>query len=888
MISSIYVLFTTLCVCATAFQIPSTHHLYLSKSSRRQNNVFSPSKVHHAADSQLSASILPPDLPAFEQFTTTASDLQSTLTSTLSNLDATLTFTLTSIQSQFTHSLPLLTSSITSSPFIQSISEITVPTPSIFFRFLEDEALYGHHLPVIPVIALMAMTSTAYSIAFPIDYPTGQPYGPASIYSPPHAASYYSSKPFLVLRRCLQLAFSGSPLGFSLLVDKYITKKDEDGETKKLRAKSLLKFVEKNGCTYIKIGQAASVRSDIIDEAYASELSKLQDRVPPFPNQIAKQTLENEFGSLKSTFENFNVLDGPIASASIGQVYKATTKNGKTVAVKVQRPNVINQISLDLFIVRTFAPFYGKLTKSTTDLQSLADEWGRGFIAELNYNDEAENTMNFRKAMEEKGLTAVTSPKVVEELSSERILTTEFIEGTRLDRSDASDVTRLCAVALNAYLVMLLETGVLHCDPHPGNLLRTEDGRLVILDWGMTLEVDPGLQISLLEFVSHLTSEQYENIPSDFVKLDFLKAEKEEFVRASGLLEPLTYILKQAGQGGGGKKVRERIIGEFKEKYPGLEDEELKKAIQKEMKEYSEKAKAKTVVVGGISAKVSELQEANKDAFSIPEWFLYTSRAFLTLEGICLSADEDFSIISECFPYVAKRLLSDDSERAQSALKNMIYGASGTFDPKTVIDTVDGFASFQTATKSAGGAHSDDTSTLSSSTTPPVSTSVLKSGADLLFAENGSNALQDLTADIGSDALTALVKNFLTDLPLTPKESKEKFLKLTDGEEKASEILNLLNNKRGDGEDSNPSTGGLPTPPNLGEAQDLLNSLRDYAPGGQRIGRKLVAKLATKAKHNLEKGLEDGGGGNQVEKQVLSRLKGGFGVLATRLDEEEK
>ncbi|GMH76511.1 hypothetical protein TL16_g07112 [Triparma laevis f. inornata] len=104
----------------------------LSKSSRRQNNVFSPSKVHHAADSQLSASILPPDLPAFEQFTTTASDLQSTLTSTLSNLDATLTFTLTSIQSQFTHSLPLLTSSITSSPFIQSISEITVPTPSIF------------------------------------------------------------------------------------------------------------------------------------------------------------------------------------------------------------------------------------------------------------------------------------------------------------------------------------------------------------------------------------------------------------------------------------------------------------------------------------------------------------------------------------------------------------------------------------------------------------------------------------------------------------------------------------------------------------------------------------------------------------------------------------
>ena len=205
--------------------------------------------------------------------------------------------------------------------------------------------------------------------------------------------------------------------------------------------------------------------------------------------------------------------------------------------------------------MRTFAPIYQKITKATTDLQALSDEWGRGFIAELNYENEAANTKSFQAQMTKKGLTAVTSPTVVDSLSSSRVLTTEWVEGTRLDRSTSSDVTTLCAVALNAYLVMLLETGTLHCDPHPGNLLRTTDGKLCILDWGMTLEVQPDLQLSLLEFISHLTSEQYEEIPSDFVKLDFLKAEKEEFVRASGFLEPLTYMLKQAGQGGGGKKV---------------------------------------------------------------------------------------------------------------------------------------------------------------------------------------------------------------------------------------------------------------------------------------------------------------------------------------------
>jgi len=142
-------------------------------------------------------------------------------------------------------------------------------------------------------------------------------------------------------------------------------------------------------------------------------------------------------------------------SASIGQVYKATLGD-KQVAVKVQRPNVLAEIALDLYLVREFAPLYQKITGGATDLQSLANEWGRGFIAELDYREEAAATMRFNQEMQLRGLNAVCAPVVVPAYSTETVLTTEWVDGTRLDESDAADVPRLCAVALNAYLVMLV------------------------------------------------------------------------------------------------------------------------------------------------------------------------------------------------------------------------------------------------------------------------------------------------------------------------------------------------------------------------------------------------------------------------------------------------
>jgi predicted unusual protein kinase regulating ubiquinone biosynthesis (AarF/ABC1/UbiB family) len=113
---------------------------------------------------------------------------------------------------------------------------------------------------------------------------------------------------------------------------------------------------------------------------------------------------------------------------------------------------------------------------------------------------------------------------------------------------------------------------------------------------------------------------------------------------------------------------------EYRLKYPGCDDDELREYMRQEILENTEKLMEKASSVSGLTMKIEDLQRDNKDAFVIPEWFLYTSRAFMTLEGISLQADPDFSIIKSCFPYIAKRLIGDSSPRSQAALKNMLYG----------------------------------------------------------------------------------------------------------------------------------------------------------------------------------------------------------------------
>jgi hypothetical protein len=309
---------------------------------------------------------------------------------------------------------------------------------------------------------LAASFAVLYSLSFPPDdyRKDMEPY-PRGFYDPVAARAYYARHPKLVAQRCLQLLRLGNKFIFNILIDKYLLKREE--AMLSVRALELLQLITKLGPTAIKVGQALSVRPDLIPTEYATTLATLQDQVPPFDGNAAKEILMQQLGpSAFAQIKGLGLGGGsnikkPIASASIGQVYKASI-NGKDVAVKVQRPNVLAEIALDLYIVREIgAPLYQKFTGTTSDLQGLANEWGRGFIAELDYVKEANNTMRFNQGLRERNLNAVCAPIVLTEYLTEQVLVTEWVEGVRLDLSAAEDIPRLCSVALNAYLVMLLE-----------------------------------------------------------------------------------------------------------------------------------------------------------------------------------------------------------------------------------------------------------------------------------------------------------------------------------------------------------------------------------------------------------------------------------------------
>jgi predicted unusual protein kinase regulating ubiquinone biosynthesis (AarF/ABC1/UbiB family) len=525
------------------------------------------------------------------------------------------------------------------------------------------------------------------------DDKVGSPYPPGSTtYSQPVADAFFGSRPLYVFRRLMRLGRITGMFNIKLLLD-WRFKRLEENE--KERAKEALRLATQLGPTFIKLGQALSLRTDLIPEAYALELRQLQDAVPPFDSEEAYDIIARELklphGSLTSGRGGGpirRISAAPVASASIGQVYKATLQDGREVAIKVQRPNILREISLDLFLLRLLTPLQVKVSNAVNKRSTsqgdidvsltLVDEWGRGFVNEVDYLAEARNTEVFLQAMEDRGLSAVTAPKVVHELSTSTVLVTEWVEGTRLDLDASSDVPRLCSVAVNAYLTMLLDTGILHCDPHPGNLLRTLDGKLCILDWGMTLEVPPDLQYGLLEFIAHINTEQFEELPQDFVNLGFSPSEQIDRLASSGITESLAFTFRQLQGGGGAKKLRERLGEQFRDRYGAdKSDEEIRALAREEMvTRMEEQLKEEGVDVSGVTNVMEEMSRRNRELFKLPPYVLYVSRAFSTLEGIGLSIDEDYSILQECYPYLARRLMSDNSPRAQKAFRTMIFGGA--------------------------------------------------------------------------------------------------------------------------------------------------------------------------------------------------------------------
>lgn len=152
-----------------------------------------------------------------------------------------------------------------------------------------------------------------------------------------------------------------------------------------------------------------------------------------------------------------------MAAASLGQVFKGRLRSdGREVAIKVQRPNIMNQIALDMHLLREIAPIARRTFNLNSDAAGTVDAWGLGFVDELDYIAEAENAEYFTESIKKTELGGVVfAPPIIEECTTGKVLTTEWVDGERLDKSSSEDVSILCSIAMNSYLTMMLETGVL-------------------------------------------------------------------------------------------------------------------------------------------------------------------------------------------------------------------------------------------------------------------------------------------------------------------------------------------------------------------------------------------------------------------------------------------
>jgi ubiquinone biosynthesis protein len=263
--------------------------------------------------------------------------------------------------------------------------------------------------------------------------------------------------------------------------------------------------LEKLGPTFIKLGQVLSTRPDLLPPAYLAALTRLQDNVKAFPFPDVQRIIEEELGArLSKAFSVFE--EKPVAAASLGQVHRAALRDGRIVAVKVQRPDIENTVATDLEALEEIAQFL--VTRTGTgkryDLVGMVAEFRMALQAELDYLQEANNLRLIGKNLEE--FKAIVVPQPIEGYVSKRVLTMEYIAGTKVTQISpvvALELQRdvLADTLVHAYLKQIVIDGVFHADPHPGNVFVTDDGLLSLIDLGMVGRITPQMQDRLLKIL---------------------------------------------------------------------------------------------------------------------------------------------------------------------------------------------------------------------------------------------------------------------------------------------------------------------------------------------------------------------------------------------------
>ncbi|MCI5056160.1 MAG: AarF/UbiB family protein, partial [Flavobacteriales bacterium] len=252
---------------------------------------------------------------------------------------------------------------------------------------------------------------------------------------------------------------------------------------------------EELGPTFVKLAQILSIRPDILPEPLIKELEKLQDRVPPFPFETAREIIETEMGMpIEDAFDDFQ--EKALASASIGQVHRAKLKGGEEVVVKVQRPGVREVVERDLAIIVEATRRAERYLKRQGMLnpKDVVHTFQRSILKELDYNNEARNIEKFKNFYQKHRNFYV--PGAYREMSSERVLVIEFAGGCKINdanqlRAWGLDPKKIAENGMFIYLTQIFEYGYFHADPHPGNVLVKPDGTICLIDFGMVGRLMP-------------------------------------------------------------------------------------------------------------------------------------------------------------------------------------------------------------------------------------------------------------------------------------------------------------------------------------------------------------------------------------------------------------
>jgi predicted unusual protein kinase regulating ubiquinone biosynthesis (AarF/ABC1/UbiB family) len=309
-------------------------------------------------------------------------------------------------------------------------------------------------------------------------------------------------------------------------------------DRRRRRAERLLDSMLTLGPTFIKLGQLLSTRPDVLPPEYLAEFTKLQDNVPPADWTAARGVLETELGPVTERFDEFDT--EPISGASLGQVYRARVDD-EPVAVKIRRPGVEQLVEADLRVIRWSMPLLVRFVDDVRSfsLETLADEFDRTIRQEMDYGREAEMLQEIRGNF--RADDNIRIPAVVESHSTERVLTMEYVEGTKINNLERLDSLGIDRTALAerlqfVYLQMILEDGVFHADPHPGNLAVADDGTLVLYDFGMSDYVDPYIQENVVGFYTAVVRQDVDAIIDALVEIGTVSPDADrDLIR--GILE---------------------------------------------------------------------------------------------------------------------------------------------------------------------------------------------------------------------------------------------------------------------------------------------------------------------------------------------------------------